>query len=636
VLVGVQLSARGESDIATQVTAQLISFGVFLPAAWLLWRGLGAGRIGIITVLAVAVALRLVAFVPDTAPPLTTDTYRYAWDARVQAAGINPYRYAPSAPELERLRDAAIWDGVNRKDWTTVYPPGAEASYLGARLMFGNGIRATTWLFLIAEAVAIGLLLLTLSRTGAPLERVGLLAWHPLAVSEIAANGHSDALVVLACSGLIAAWAFGRRGLAGAALGFGVLFKYGPVLLVAALARGGGRRFVGLAALTVGVGYAAYASAGTGVVGSLFRYLDREDLGSLAWWWLQPSLGREGARVFLAAVLLGVVAVVALRAHDTLDQVARTGLVVLGGALLAAAYLQPWYALWLLPFLVITPAPAWLWLTGTLPLLYVFGIDGSLPGWVRIAIYGPFIVLAIGRLVLTRPAPAARRETRAGVSSVALVIPVIDEVDALPDVLRAVPREVVDEIVVVDGGSRDGTPDVARSLGARVVDEPRRGYGRACLTGALATDADVVVWLDGDGSDDPAALATLVEPLRDGRAVLALGVRTALEPGAQHWHQRLGNRLVASLVRVTTGVSVRDIPPMRAIRRDALLALGMTELTYGWPTEMVVKAARAGLPIVQVEVPSRARRGGRSKVSGRLGPSLRAGARMLGVVARYG
>jgi hypothetical protein len=285
---------------------------------------------------------------------------------------------------------------------------------------------------------------------------------------------------------------------------------------------------------------------------------------------------------------------------------------------------------------VITPAPAWLWLTGTLPLLYVFGIDGSLPGWVRIAIYGPFIVLAIGRLVLTRPAPAARRETRAGVSSVALVIPVIDEVDALPDVLRAVPREVVDEIVVVDGGSRDGTPDVARSLGARVVDEPRRGYGRACLTGALATDADVVVWLDGDGSDDPAALATLVEPLRDGRAVLALGVRTALEPGAQHWHQRLGNRLVASLVRVTTGVSVRDIPPMRAIRRDALLALGMTELTYGWPTEMVVKAARAGLPIVQVEVPSRARRGGRSKVSGRLGPSLRAGARMLGVVARYG
>ena len=127
----------------------------------------------------------------------------------------------------------------------------------------------------------------------------------------------------------------------------------------------------------------------------------------------------------------------------------------------------------------------------------------------------------------------------------------------------------------------------------------------------------------------------MVEPVLSGQAALSLGVRTALEHGAQHWHQRLGNRFVTLLVRVTTGVSVRDIPPMRAIRRDALDKLGLTELTYGWPTEMVVRAARAGLPIAEVPVPSRARRGGRSKVSGRLGPSLRAGARMLGVVARH-
>jgi hypothetical protein len=634
-LVAVQLSVRGETDLRDQVLAQLLAFAVFLPAAWLLWNGLRAGRAGLVLVVGIAIALNAAALVPGSPPPLTTDTYRYAWDARVQAAGINPYRFAPSSPVLAELRDDTIWPNVNRKDWATVYPPGAEATFLASRVLFGNGIRATTWLFLFAEALAIGLLVATLARVGAPLERVGMLAWHPLAVNEIAANGHSDALAVLACAGLLAAWAYGRRGLAGLAVGAGALVKLGPILLVAALARAGGRRFVLAALGLVVAGYAVYASAGTRVVGSFFRYLDREDLGSLAWWWLNPYLGRDGARTLLAIALLAVVALVALRAHDTLDQVARSGLLVLGGALLAAAYLQPWYALWLLPFLCITAAPGWLWLTGTVPLLYVFGIDDVLPGWVRVAIYVPFVTFALGRLVIPRRVPLVVPEALPHEPRIAVVIPVLDEVEALPGVLREIPAGVVSEVVVVDGGSQDGTVEVARQAGARVLVETRRGYGRACLAGAQAADADVLVWLDGDGSDDPAALGRLLEPILVGDAVLSLGIRSDLEAGAQHRHQRLGNRLVSLLVRLTTGVAVRDIPPMRALRADALSALALTELTYGWPTEMVVKAARAGLPIAQVEVPSRARRGGRSKVSGRLGPSARAGLRMLGVVARH-
>jgi Glycosyl transferase family 2/Glycosyltransferase family 87 len=635
-LVAVEIVIRAEAGLRGQITGQLIAFALYLPAAWLCWRGLGIGRQGVVLVLGVALVLRVVAFNPASPPPLTTDTYRYAWDARVQAAGINPYRYAPAAPQLDRLRDDEIWANVNRKDWRTVYPPGAEASFLAARVTFGTDVRATTWLFLLVEAGALALLLVVLARMGAPLERVAIAAWHPLAVSEIAANGHADALALFAGAALLAAWVVGRRGLAGVAVGFGALVKLGPLLLVPALARGGGRRLVLAALATVAAGYAAYATAGASVVGSLLRYLDREDLGSLAWWALAPHLGRDGARTVLLVAVLAIVAMVSLRAHDSVEQVARSCLLVLGGLLLAAAFLQPWYALWLLPFLVVTAAPAWLWLTGTLPLLYVFGLEsGPLPWWVRATIYIPFTALSLAWLLRRRfPAPATLPALDDQVR-IAAIIPALDESEALPRLLAEFRPGNVDEIVVVDGGSSDGTPEAARAAGARVIVEPRHGYGRACLAGVQATEADVVVFLDGDGSDDPGAVPELLAPVLAGRAALALGTRSDPERGAQHIHQRLGNRLVSLLVRACYQVDVRDIPPMRAIRRDALLALRMTELSYGWPTEMVVKAARAGLPLVEVPVPSRARRGGRSKVSGRLGPSLKSGARMLAVVARY-
>jgi hypothetical protein len=634
-LVAVELVIRSEAGLRGQIAGQLVAFGLYLPAAWLCWRGLGIGRRGVALVLGVAVLLRAVAFDPASPPPLSNDTFRYAWDARVQAAGVNPYRYQPRAAELRDLRDGEIWPNVDKRDWLTAYPPGAEASFLAARAAFGHGVRATTWLFLFAEAAALGLLVLVLTRLHGPPERVAIAAWHPLAVSEIAANGHVDALILLADALLLAAWSGRRRGLAGLAVGLGTLAKLGPALLVAALARGGGRRFVLAALGTVAAGYAAYVSAGRDVLGSLVRYLTTEELGSLAWWTLAPRLGEDAASALLLVAVLAVVAVVSLRTHDRVEQVARTCLLVLGLLLLGVRYLQPWYGLWLLPFLAVTPAPAWLWLTGTLPLLYVYGLEGTLPWWVRIAVYLPFALLAADWLVRPRMPRAGSLPPLDGPVRVAAVIPAIDEADALPRLLGEFPAGAVDEIIVVDGGSRDGTPELARAAGARVVIEPQRGYGRACLAGLQAAEAEIVVFLDGDGSDDPAAIPGLVAPIRAGRAALALGARATPEPGAQHTHQRLGNRIVSLLVRACYQVNLRDLPPMRAGRRDLLLELRLTELTYGWPTEMVVKAARAGLSIVEVPVPSRARRGGRSKVSGRLGPSLKAGARMLAVVARY-
>ena len=634
-LIGVEIVLRGETGLKGQILGQLIAFGLFLPAAWLAWRGLGIGKLGLVLVLGVAVVLRVAAFDPSGAPPLSTDINRYAWDARVQAAGINPYRYAPTDQAVKRLRDSRIWPAINHQTWRTNYPPGAEASFIAARAVFGHGLRATTWLYLLAEATALGLIVFTLRRMRAPPERVLIAAWHPLAISEIAANGHVDALALLAGAALLAAVATRRNALAAVAVGLGTLFKLGPFLLLPALARRGGRRFVLIALGIVGIGYLAYSSVGYRVTGTELRLLRNEDLGSLAWKELVPVIGADEARYLLLAILLAVVAVVSLRAHDTVDQVARTALLVLGGELLATNFLQPWYGLWLLPFLAVSAAPAWLWLTGTLPLLYVFGIDLALPPWVRFAIYGPFIVLALARLARPRRTPVGQLRPLPANPRVVAVIPTLNEVAALPRLLGEFPAGVVDEIIVVDGGSTDGTVEVARTAGARVVVEPRRGYGRACLAGAEAAAADVVVFLDGDGSDDPTAIPRLLEPVLAGRAALTLGSRTDPEIGAQHVHQRLGNRLVSELVSRVYGVRIHDIPPLRAVRQDVLADLQLVELTYGWPTEMVVKAARAGLPISEIEVIARARQGGESKVSGRLIPSLKAGARMLTVVARY-
>lgn len=633
-MLALQLRLRGESDLDAQIAGQLVAFGVFLPAAFLCWRGLRAGRAGVVLVLALAVAFRAAALVPGETPPLSTDLHRYAWDARVQASGVNPYRFAPSDPALAPLRDATVWPEINLPDWKTVYPPGAEASFAAARAVFGDRLGATTLLFLAGEAAAAALLVLVLARMRSrpPLERVALYAWHPLAISEIAANGHVDALAVAALAGLLAAWQARRFALAGLAVGVAALVKLGPILLVPALARRGGWRYAAAAAALCVVAYGAYASVGLGVAGDLSAYVERQRFGGSLWWGLRQLGGPTAATAVCAAVLAVVVGVVALRAHDTVEQVARSGLLVLGTLLLCLSYVQPWHALWLLPFFALVRAPAWLWLTGTLPLLYVFGEGDRLPPWVRAAVYGGFALAAAGSFALRRGAPVVEQGPIDRPRVIA-IIPALNEAESLPGVLRDVP-DAVAEVVVVDGGSTDATRALAEAAGARVVVEPRRGYGRACAAGAQ-TPGDVLVFLDADGSDDPSLIPALVEPIATGRAALALGARRHPEPGALLRHQRLGNLLVAGAIRLTYRCDVHDVPPMRAIRRDVLERLDLREMTYGWPTEMLVKAARAGYPIVELDVPARPRRGGSSKIAGRALPSVQAGMRMLAVVARF-
>jgi glycosyltransferase involved in cell wall biosynthesis len=222
--------------------------------------------------------------------------------------------------------------------------------------------------------------------------------------------------------------------------------------------------------------------------------------------------------------------------------------------------------------------------------------------------------------------------------AIAVIIPALNEAGNIRPLVQEVLATMPVQVIVVDNGSTDATAAEASAAGALVVSEMRRGYGYACAAGvAAAGDADLVVFLDGDYSFLPAELPVVLAPLLEDRADLSLGSRVLgqITPGAMPPHQRFGNWLVARLMSMLYGVTVTDLSPYRAIRRGLLDRLHMSEMSYGWPTEMMVKAARRGTRLVEVPVSYHARRAGRSKVSGTLRGTLLAAWYILGVTIRH-
>ncbi|NDJ61364.1 MAG: glycosyltransferase family 2 protein [Chloroflexi bacterium] len=223
-------------------------------------------------------------------------------------------------------------------------------------------------------------------------------------------------------------------------------------------------------------------------------------------------------------------------------------------------------------------------------------------------------------------------------ATVAAIIPALNEETTIGAVVGAVPRDVVQRVIVVDNGSTDQTVSIAQANGAEIVTETRRGYGYACYAGAAAaTDAAVLVFLDGDGSDDPTEIPLLLAPIHEQAADLVIGSRERgyHEPGALLPHARFGNGLAALLMRWLYGLKVTDLGPFRAIRQPVYASLDMQELTYGWTTEMMVKAAKQNYKIVEIPISYYRRAGGKSKISGTIRGTILAAYYIISTTIKY-
>ncbi len=361
-------------------------------------------------VLLFAVLLRLP---PLLSPPhLSTDAYRYVWDGRVQAAGINPYRYVPAAPELKALRDERIYPQINRREYAvTIYPPAAQLFFLATTRLS----ESVTWMksaILACEGLAIWMLLLLLRRAGRADAEVLLYAWHPLAIWEFAGSGHVDAAAIACVLAALLARARGRSALAGAALGLGALFKLYPLVLLPALWRRRDFRMPAALAATIAVGYLPYLGVGPGVLGFLPAYVREEGLQSGSRYYLLQLAERLSSvhlhpAVYLvpAGLVLAALSVWVLCRRQPEESLARDSLLLATAAVLAVSPHYAWYFAWLLPLATLTSCTPVLLLGVNSFVLYWFLLEES----ASTTLYtGTLIVLPFALLLLYRAARTRR------------------------------------------------------------------------------------------------------------------------------------------------------------------------------------------------------------------------------------
>ncbi len=404
-LTGAGLYAQREHGIEAFVAVALAQGGVYALATWLVWRGVGS-RDAAALIIGIAVAMRVVVLL---APPyLSSDIYRYVWDGRMIAAGINPYKYVPNDPRLGALRDQEIFPEINRRDYArTIYPPAAQAIFFLVTRV-GESLIVMKFAMVGFEAIAVALMLRLLAAAERPASWIAVYLWHPLPLWEFAGSGHIDAAMIALVT--LALWSR-RLWLTGLALAGGVLVKFYPGLLLPALWRRWDWLMTMVFCMALVSAYVPFAGAGWHVLGFLPSYASEEGFTGGAgfyWWNLARSVVPLGGvsnlpYIFFATCLLAALAGwVAFRRR-------RPGSDINGAALLAAAFTvlltphYPWYFSWLVVFACLVASRALVWLTAASFLLYL------VPVWpeviwnrhrflVESAVYMPFLILAVGEL----------------------------------------------------------------------------------------------------------------------------------------------------------------------------------------------------------------------------------------------
>jgi len=379
------LIARTPNLVEAPVRFLLLATGAFAcyVVGILCLRG-AANRAALGLILIVAAACRA-ALLP--APPtLSTDAYRYVWDARVAAAGISPYRFPPVAPELVALRDSEIFPRLNHATWRTIYPPAAQLFFRTVYAVAPDSIMAMKIAMGLAEVVAALVLMTLLRALDLPATRLAIYAWNPLVLVELWGTAHLDAIVLALVMATALAVVKGARAVAAILLGVAALVKLYPVVLLPLVLRRREWKPAALFAATFAVGYLPLVGLGREALGSLPRYLTEMNFN--------PGLARSivDAPFVTALALGGWVAWAATRAGS----LATRAVPLIGGSVVLAPNVFPWYAVWMVPFLAVTPSMAWIALTGTLPFAYAFFLSApwAIPTWARVIEVSPLVVAA--------------------------------------------------------------------------------------------------------------------------------------------------------------------------------------------------------------------------------------------------
>src|SRR5215469_666082 len=395
------VAAQFDRDLPAFVAIALLQGAAWAAAAAVIARGVD-GRLLTILTLGTAVALRVIALAAPVF--LSDDINRYIWDGRVQAAGINPYRYIPTDPALVSLRDQVIFPNINRNNYApTIYPPIAQMLFLLANRL-GGTVLAVKLVFVAVEAIGIVALLAVLQAAGKPGEHILLYVWHPLPVWEIAGSGHIDAAVVAFVALALAAAVTGRRSWSGAAVAAATLVKYLPLVVAPALWRPrklnlGAWRWPAAFIAVIIAAYLPYFGVGVGVMGFLPGYVGEEKLASGSGFWLldvtrHAEAAPLAAYLALAATVMTGLAVSALLRRCNMRSPLTWATALGTAALFFASPHYPWYFVWLVSLLAVAPWwPAW-WLTLTAVLLYWDARPGSIAAWTGFTVYGGFAILA--------------------------------------------------------------------------------------------------------------------------------------------------------------------------------------------------------------------------------------------------
>lgn len=402
----VPISARlGLEPLHLHVPVFGVAVVLYLVALWLVVRGVAAGRGALGIILGFALVFRILML--WTPVYLSSDPYRYLWDGRVQLAGVNPYRYPPAAPELSTLRDLDVHPHINRPTAVTVYPPGAQWLFGLAAAVTPGTLPGWRALLLLADALAILLLLRLLGRLGAPAEAVLAYAWSPLVVFEGIQAGHVD-LAMIPMVLLALTWRMdGSPVRAGLALGVAVLLKLYPAVLLVAWWRRGDWRFPGAVVAVVGLGYLPYAAnVGLGALGFLPTYVSSQyedfNIGLRALltypFGFSDPLVRGATMALLFALLAATLVWIARTSRPDAAGLWRAAALAVGAyVILVPTAMHPWYVLWVVPFLCFRPAPALLFFSVAVTLCYAQYLvePQTLPWWAWLAEYGPVYALVV-------------------------------------------------------------------------------------------------------------------------------------------------------------------------------------------------------------------------------------------------